>query len=185
MYNGLMLDRINSQVYSYVKQINNEDDLLSIVKNEFGETGYFIAYLNYKVIIGRFDKNFITYENDNIDPIHLQKMRVFNQIKEIYLWKTESENFNIRVRIDGEGELVDIVKTKQVLWGTKAKKLDDEWSKIYEQRGIEIIIPFSNVDINDKEKRIKIETINYIGYNDIGQAGYIDSRFVDFHLGGE
>lgn len=174
-------------------KINNFAELQEEVEAKFGQDkeetevkGKVIAYLDYKVLIGRFAENkFIFFSEETFDPKYLQKLRVFNKEKELYLWRQGENLFAMRLRVDGEGERVSVVEARQVLWGTCAEDLGNGWSRISESRGMELILPLTNLALDDKKNRVKLKTYNYIGYNEIGQAGYIDSRFVDFLTGGE
>ncbi|MCH7974162.1 MAG: hypothetical protein IH949_09800, partial [Bacteroidetes bacterium] len=58
--------------------------------------------------------------------------------------------------------------------------LEPNWTEISEKRGTKLILPFDKVNVDDKENRVKIQTRNYVGFNEIHQATYVDCRFVDF-----
>jgi len=180
--NGLTLETIKTNVIFHDKlSFKDFKDLQDKIEQLFNSNGYIIAYLDYKVLIGEFkDKNLIFYNKETFEPKYLQTMRVFNENKEFYLWKISENLFNGRLRIDNQGEEKDVVNAEQILWGTMVKSLDNNWSRIYEERGTELIIPFDNLAIDNHKKRIKIKTRNYIDYNELGQAGYVDSRFVSF-----
>jgi len=180
--NSLTLETIKTKVILYDKLgFKDFKDFQSKIEQLFNSNGYVIAYLNYKVFIGKFkDKNLIFYNKETFEPKHLQTIRIFNEDKEFYLWKISENLFNGRLRIDNQGEEKDVVDAEQILWGTMVKSLDNNWSRIYEERGTELIIPFGNPAIDNHKKRIKIKTRNYIDYNELSQAGYVDSRFVSF-----
>ena len=63
-----------------------------------------------------------------------------------------------------------------------AKVGKDGWVLLSEARGTEIYLPYRFK--NPINKLMKIKTRNYIGYNELGQAGYMDCRFVCFCEGG-
>jgi len=180
--NGLKLKVIKTEVTFCNKlSLNSFDDIQTKIKELFDDTGYVVAYLDYKVIIGKFkDNKLIFYNGEIFEPKYLQKLRVFNENKELYLWEISENEFKGRLRTDNQGKEEDIVEAEQILWGTMVESLDNGWSRIYEKRGAELVVPFDNLVIDDHEKRIKIRTKNYIDYNELGQAGYVDSRFVSF-----
>ncbi|RPI19842.1 MAG: TIGR03984 family CRISPR-associated protein [Ignavibacteriae bacterium] len=179
-YNGLNLTTKKSEAKA-IKVANLED-----IKKEFGnnETGYFITYLDYKVIIGKYESGkFINYDNEQLDLKYIQKMRIFNKNKELLVWRTDGK-WKGRVRTDEEGEECDIVVADQVLFGTRATKCAG-YSTLEDSRGTNLKLPFEfeineYKSIEDRKKRIKIKTHNYIDYNENNQAEYVDCRFVEF-----
>ncbi|MCF8011045.1 MAG: TIGR03984 family CRISPR-associated protein [Clostridiales bacterium] len=183
---GLEWEKIKTEaMFEKGQVIRNIIDLQEKISEMFQSNGEVVAYIDYKVLIGTFEKGkLFFYANEQFEPKYLQKLRVFNKDKEIYLWRTKECQFNIRARLDGQGYEKDIVDADQVIWGTKEDRLENGWSKIYEERGMELIVPFLNKNFNEKS-RAKIKTRNYIDYNDLGQAGYVDCRFLEFVPGGE
>lgn len=163
--------------------LNNADDLSNVIAERFSEEGFAIAYLDYRVLIGTYNSALGFFHNETIDPKYIQILRVFNKKSEIFMWKTKPGSFKGRLRRDEQedGERVKAVDALQVLWGTKKEHKDNGWSLIYEDRGTAMIVPFDSdkITINDKEKRVKLHTRNYIQHNSLGQAGYIDSRLMD------
>jgi CRISPR-associated protein (TIGR03984 family) len=146
---------------------------------------YAVAYLDYRVLVGRFDWDnqvFLFYEQ--FDPKNLQRLRVFNADGELLLLREKSFSFRGRLRIDNgskEAEDVEVIDAMQVLWGTKKTTTEhSEWSTISEERGTKLTLPFAfnSYDLNDKKKRVKLQTRNYISYNKLGQAGFTDCRFM-------
>ena len=162
----------------------SKSDFDSLVKHWGNDEGYFVAYLDYKVLIGKFCNR--AFPGKLFDPKFVQKMRLFNKSKELYIWRnSQNENvFSGRLRIDGEGEKpVDVIDAWQALYGTRCKE-ENGVTSLTEDRGTNLAIPFSGLKFDkDPEKSdlpIRIYTRNYIGYNDLGQAGYEDCRFVAF-----
>ena len=86
------------------------------------------------------------------------------------------------MRIDGEGDNGYFIEAGQVLWGNP-REAGDNWTLLKESRGTEIYLPYKLK--KPDSKWVKIKTRNYIDYNEIGQAGYVDCRFVDFDEGGQ
>jgi len=155
------------------------------LKENFNDNGFIIIYLDYKVLIRKYGNGKIILLNgeENFEPKFIQKLRLFNETQEFYIWKTE-DKYKGRMRIDEEGEETDVIEANQVLFGTKGEVKDGK-TIITEERGTEITLPFEINGIDTKENRVKIKTINYIGYNEHGQAGYADNRFAGFTFGKE
>jgi CRISPR-associated protein (TIGR03984 family) len=196
--NGLELKEISSQAFpisafddlsnkhinSILDEINRKTPLSFIRRGVGGEVSFVVAYLDYKVLIGKYSNgSFSFYNNESIEPKYVQRLRIFNKNEELLLWRSEGV-LKGRYRKDNDGDKIDVVDNNQVIFGTKAEEINS-YTKLTEERGTEIIIPFKDVilDVNKKEDRIKIKTRNYIGFNEIYQATYIDSRFIEFTFG--
>ena len=137
--------------------------------------------------MGRYvNKGFSFYNNETFATKFLQRMRVLNENSELLLWQCGGGSFNSRLRVDGEVrgkvDLQDYVDAEQVIWGTKSKALAEGFSLLTEDRGIAIVFPLANLVVDEKDKRVKLKTRNYIGYNEAGQAGYEDCRFISLGL---
>lgn len=175
--NGLIINEINS-VVQIVDSISNLDAIAELIKND----SFVVAYLDYKVLVGKYTNGkFSFYKDEQIDIEYIQRMRVFNKNEELLLWRSERK-LKGRLRKDNEGSKISAVDNDQVLFGTEAKALGN-YTLLKEERGTEIIIPFTNIAVNPTKDRVKIKTRNYVGYNEIHQATYIDSRFVEFTFG--
>lgn len=175
--NGLELKQIPSKV----EIIPKIEDLKNTVSKYFDSRGFAVAYLTYDVLIGRFiNGEFEFYRNESIQPDYLLKLRVFNSNKELFLWQTE-EGLKGRLRIDGEGTETYVVDACQVLWGTDKEELENGWSRIFEERGTELILPFTNFTVNTGKNRLFIKTRNYVQFHPITHlATYNDCRFIEF-----
>ena len=182
--NGLVLDKVASCFKIYNELIIEDfEQLAEKTGTWFNGDGLVVAYLDYKVLVGKYlNKRFSFYYNETFATKYLQRMRVFNENSELLLWQCGGGSFNSRLRVDGEGELQDYVDAEQVIWGTKSKALADGFSLLTEKRGIAIVLPLANLVVDEKEKRVKLKTRNYIGYNEAGQAGYEDCRFISLGL---
>jgi len=185
--NGLELYLIKSKAEPF--SINNLEHALSL----FNSTGYIIAYLDYRVLIGKVNNNgFEFYNNEKIEEKYIQKLRLFNDDRELLIWRN-NDGLKGRLRIDGDGEDTKdtfVVDACQVLWGTKKDKLGNGWIKLYEDRGTELIIPYNEDVVINEGKRLFIKTRNYVSttpeenqenHADYRfQARYTDCRFVEF-----
>lgn len=178
--NGLNIIKLDTNSQYFI--LKKADELTPILKEKFSKKSYVIAYLDYEVLIGTLENNAFNFFNSKqIEYKYIQKMRVFNAYQELYIWRTR-DGFKSRLRVDeriGEGKQEAVI-AKQALFGTIARKLDSDFTKITEERGTTIILPFSDLSVNEEMKRIFIKTHNYIGYNNVNQATYTDCRFVCF-----
>lgn len=172
---GLILKKIKSKI-SPAKL--NDSDLNQSISENIKDKSFVAAYLDYKVLIGKFeDKRLYFYDDESFEARYIQRLRVFNEDRELLIWRS-SDGLKGRLRIDGEGDDAFVVDAEQVLFGTEAEDLKG-FTRIREKRGTELILPISDLRIDDKKNRAFIKTRNYIGFNeDTHQAGYIDCRFV-------
>jgi CRISPR-associated protein (TIGR03984 family) len=183
--NGLKYDEIKTTSISI--EINSDGDIL---KNA-PANAWFIAYLDSRVVIGRLENNLFSYYkqlNNDVILENIQKLRVFNNNDELFVWRTSLGGHRARLRTDESGTGRGIVDANQVLFGTEAKPANGDtlYSTLTEKRGTEIIIPLvelgiKNVEINAQKGRLCIHTRSYIGtIEETGQATYEDVRFVEF-----
>lgn len=160
--------------------IENIDQLVSKISDKIKTESSVVAYLDYKVLFGKFENNSILfYENEKPEIKFLQKIRVFNENEEIYFWKN-GNSFNSRYVKDKEGNGQYVLDANNYLYGTIRDKLDENFSKLTEDRGTEIIFPIPDLKENDGvfNRILKATTRNYIDYTELNQATYFDSRLV-------
>ncbi len=132
----------------------------------------------YTIICWLYDMLLIGSDISHVSPQKILRMRIYNENEEVHLWKTQSK-FKARVLKvqENDGEEQEYVQAKQLLWG-KAE-LKDNVIILKEDRGVYIQLPKDAVQGGVKTgERLFLVTKNYVGYNEIGQAGYVDSRFV-------
>jgi CRISPR-associated protein (TIGR03984 family) len=182
--NDLNLTRIKSESTPVLIKNNNIGDFEKEISENIKKESYVVAYLDFGVLIGKFiNGKFSFYEEKEIEPKYLQRIRIFSRDDELLLWRN-STGFKGRMRIDGSGnEQIEVVEAHQLLWGTRSKFLDENYFEVFENRAARLILPFNDVKVNVKSKprnRIFIKTRNYITYNSVGQAGYCDCRFMGF-----
>ncbi len=177
--NRLSLNQIKSE--SKPLEYDGTKGLKDLISKEISDKSFIVAYLDNEVLIGTYENgNLDFYQNKAIDPKFIQRLRVFNKDKELLLWRTNN-GFKGRYRKDGDGDEIDVVDAEQVLFGTDKENLGN-FTKLFEKRGTEIILPFTELDVKDKieGKRVFIQTRNYIDYNKAHQATYVDCRFMGF-----
>ncbi len=184
--NGLTLD----YTYSTVETFSFDSSIEPVVDKYIKNPVFVCAYLDYCVLIGKCENNELSFfENDSIDSQYIQKIRVFNEYEELYIWKSASR-FKGRYRCDVENtdlnEKTPFIQASQLLFGTRSEYINGYTILTEKKRGTTLTVPAKLfADIGDKftpDKRVAIVTRNYIGYNgqDNSQASYIDSRFVKF-----
>jgi len=178
--NGLELKKIKSEVNALFNDIKS-GEIEKIILEHFPEKAFAAAFLDDRVLIGVWeDVCFRFFENQSIDHESIQRIRVFDKNSEFHGWRSRGK-MNGRLRKDNnQGKDVDIVVASQVLFGTDAEKSNNGFTEIFEERGTRLFLPFSDLDIDNKKKRIFIKTYNYVTYNEPGQAAYTDCRFVSF-----
>lgn len=175
--NGLELTEINSQTQS-LGEVKDIDEAFS---KFFSEDGFVVAYLTNKILIGKYESHKLHfYKEQNLDPQFLLSLRLFNTNKELFIWRTQG-TLKGRLRTDGIGEETFIVDACQLLWGTDSELYGDGFTRLFEERGTEIIFPLSDLRVNAEKKRVFIKTRNYVEFNpETSLASYGDCRFVEF-----
>jgi len=176
--NGLELIEIKSEARPFAKI--NWQALQEALNKNFVGNSYVVAWLDHEVRIGLWqNQNFLFYENKLSDLKYVQRLRVFDQQKELLVWRSNGE-WKGRLRIDDQGEETAVVVAHQLLFGTTAKSLNGHFTEIGEKRGTKLILPFANLKVDDQRNRVFIKTHNYVKTNAVHQAGYFDCRFVAF-----
>ncbi len=154
--------------------------LYSTLKTKFASRAFAVAWLDYEVLIGAWQgSDFRFYDNRPLNLKYVQRLRVFDASKELHVWRTNGV-WKARLRMDGEGDNIDVVVAHQLLFGTCVEKSNDGFTAISEKRGTKLILPFSNLSVDDGRKRIFIKTHNYVQPNAVHQASYVDCSFVAF-----
>jgi len=151
--------KTSSSVYQFSSLEGIADEL---------EKGFIILWQHHGVFAGEIENKQITwlYENnegpkvyDKDQEEHVLRVRAFDENKEYHIWRS-SQGLKARLRDDTAGEETrQYVETSMVLRGVIAK-------------------PLKTLEKYNNNKTLFIKTRNYIHYNEIGQAGYVDSRFV-------
>lgn len=106
---------------------------------------------------------------------HLVRLRVFDEKQELHVWRSAGK-LKYRHRVDGgSGSDVHYSDHAQVLLGSRYS-YHDGMLTASEDRGTLFELPFLD---KAPKGRLKLVTRNYIDFNDLGQAGYVDCRFVN------
>jgi len=186
--NGLKLIELHSSADPF--EVIDKTKLNDILANNFAQKSFAVVWLDYKVLVGTWENgDFHFYNNAKFEHKYIQRLRVFDQEKELLAWRS---NGNLKGRLrkdDWAGSGTEIVVAEQTLFGTKkGTQSDAKYTEITEDRGTSLVLPFTNLrtykDKKDKvEKlvsRIAIKTHNYIKPNAVHQMSYFDCRFVAF-----
>ena len=162
------------------------------IQNEFtGKTAATFVTMQHGICMGSYVQGeFIMPDSLPLEPLYLRSIRVFDDNNACYVWHSSMDApgiFRMRVILDQEmndtDEIMHAIEARQMLWGTALVKCPDDpaWYLLKEDRGIELLIHHSllpgNVEVTTKN-RLWLITHNYVDYNDMGQAGYVDCRFV-------
>ena len=145
--NGLKLVKIKTKVELFK---NFQPDNLK----SFSKPAAVVAYMDYGILEGQLNNGGFSFEKENnFEWEYVQKMRIFNGQKELYIWRDSAGVFKARLRTDREGEERYVVEASQKLRNS------------------------------DSSADRSIKTVSYIDYNELGQAGYVDSRFAEYISG--
>ena len=106
-------------------------------------------------------------------PKYLAELRVFSEDAEIRFLRS-GDTLRYRCISAAEEEGKDYVDSLAPFYG-EAKEKDGRLSVVDEDRKLSMEIP---LPYDGKSKTYGLATRNYIGQNEIGQAGYVDSRFL-------
>ena len=183
--NGLCIKNIKSWVEEENKNRKiKKDELQNInqfIKDKFKtDTGTAVFYLNYGIRFANWVNSELKcqIEEKNISD-HLLEARIFNDDRELKIWKASS-GYYYRLRIDDENnENCEVIDANQNLWGTQTEPVGTNWTKLTEERGTELIIPLTVVaKKGDSKPLVYVKTRNYIDYTEYGQASFVDSRFI-------
>jgi CRISPR-associated protein (TIGR03984 family) len=179
--NGLTLLALASQVIHKGEvtspQLSSVDDLIKTLFAAEPELAVF--YFDYGIRFAAWQNHRLNfYHHEPFDPNYLQEARIFSAERELRIWR-QGAAFGYRLRVDKAGDEVYAVEANQNLWGTHADSLEPGWTRLWEDRGVEIKVP---VEIHEKKNYsgplAYLRTRNYIGFMANGQATYVDCRFV-------
>jgi CRISPR-associated protein (TIGR03984 family) len=127
------------------------------------------------------DNTVICSDGSLFEESKIFEIRIFDKTKELYMKRSRNGELVGRLRIDGEQTQSEAAATttytdfSNILYGSVVPIEGGEHSTLKEDRGIEVTIP-GKFPAN---KRVALTIRNYIDYNDIGMAGYVDARFVE------
>ncbi|MDP2692016.1 MAG: CRISPR-associated protein Csx19 [bacterium] len=158
-----------------VKSITDDQALMECIKT-FSKAKA-VAWYYDEIVFYSIENNLWNTAAKGLDE--LVRLRIFNNDQELHIWRSNGV-LKGRLRADTKGNDIECVDAMPLLNGTAFDKLNPGIIAS-EEKGIHYYLPYPELEILVGSKnRIALLTRNYIGYSDIGQAGYIDCRFVDF-----
>lgn len=153
-----------------------------LTKHLSSEPHYVVVWLDHQVRLGNWTPDgFEFYQSQAIQLEHIQRIRIFNAQEELHLWRSSKGLTGRLRRENGLGDQIEAVRARQILVGTASESLGN-YTRIYEDRGYELILPLSKIELDQPGKRCYVETLNYLAFNELGQIGYIDCRFVSLGM---
>ena len=170
----------------------NEPELLQLIHSSFidKKTSHIICYCTHGIFFGELKGGNISWADDGPGREWAQKLllaRIFNVSKELKIW-LEEEIFYYRLRedtaLDENDDQINAVDALQILWGTHFEMLTCQLPalRLWEDRGTELVLPFTSLPDEASRDRVAIHTRSYITWLDNGQATFNDSRFVGLHI---
>lgn len=134
---------------------NLTENVFAAYISKFEEANAIVWY--YDKIVFLQNKDWV---NELKDLSAVVRLRLFDTEKELHIWQSNGE-LKGRFREDGKGDACEYVESKQIL----------NWNESLKDLGFDK----TNVD----KAKVKLIARNYIDCSDIGQAGYVDCRFID------
>lgn len=125
----------------------------------------------------------VCYDNAAFDEDNMSEIRIFDQNQELHVKRGRNNELMGRLRHDGETQnsetaaVVTYTDAQNILYGATAESEKGEYRLLKEDRGIEVKIPGSF----PTNQRVSLTIRNYIDYNEVGMAGYVDARFVEIN----
>jgi CRISPR-associated protein (TIGR03984 family) len=180
-HNGLTRIALDSQVPARgALAPENQTSLERFIKAHFDSApALAVFYLDYGIRFAKWENGRLNFINgEPVDPGYLQEARIFSADRELRIWR-EDNTWRYRLRIDAPGGNSEAVEARQNLWGTHAEALGHGWTRLWEDRGIELVVPLAIREKKDDAGPLAYLTArNYIDFMENGQATYVDCRFV-------
>jgi len=173
------------EIKTQIQRGEISSNIEDLIKNRIKD-GLIIGWFYQEVLFGEIRNGNINFYN-NKQPNYeknLIRVRIFNENEEFYLWKKNGKWHYRYIKEDNDGDNFEVIDAEQVMFGTKSGNNIGGFVKISEERGIEYFVPSKVLNNRNlgRNKRLVLKTRNYIKYNKIGQAGFVDSRFVKIYV---
>ena len=153
---------------------NNLQEHIARFKNARAVAWYYDEIVFYNILNGAWNVSLK-------DQSELVRLRLFNKNKELHVWRNNGI-LRGRLRDDAGGESIEYITGNPLLNGTNFSQ-GNPGVIATEEKGINYDLPYPELkSLTGTKNRVAIVTRNYIGNDDIGQAGYVDCRFVDFGI---
>jgi CRISPR-associated protein (TIGR03984 family) len=171
-------DRCNSD-FEPIADLAKIKELIKSFVNAFAVAWYFDEIVFYSIDNSTWNKPMKGFDE-------LVRLRIFDKDKEIHVWLSNGQ-LKGRFRTDGKGSEIQYTDARLILNGTSFE-LMNQGVVATEDKGTRYELPYPAFEILAGKKnrvtknRVAILTRNYIDHNEIGQAGFVDCRFVDFEI---
>jgi CRISPR-associated protein (TIGR03984 family) len=173
-YDIIITNSTNIQLDS----IGKFEETIKLFTNAKAVVWYEDKIVFYAIVEGGWNEPLLSYKN-------MVRLRLFDAEKELHIWRSNGV-LKGRLREDGKGDNTEFINSTIIMNGTSFKFSDDNKAvESVEEKGTKYKLPYLNELsglIGKTTARLGIITRNYIDYTANEQAGYIDSRFVDFKI---
>lgn len=165
-------------------QVHLEQDLIAEViqqrleklSEEGFDQGYGLFYLDHAVFWSRIENGILRlHEGEAVESRYIQKARIFNRDRELLIYRRGDGRYNLRLRVDGSGDSVEVMDDRQVLLGAADGSSETAFTELSEDAGSSGWVPARI----SSGKRAALITRNYIQYANDLLAGFVDSRLMD------
>jgi len=145
-------------------------EYLSKHTKPLGQNYWLLIYSHSKIILETLDS--IRMKQIDFKQQELKEVRAFSSSGELKIWKYQG-SFKSRLRIDGHGEVTEVLNDKHLLWG-----LSIEGNALIEKnKGVKIEFP---IDISKHQVPFGVVVKNYLDYDEYGLVTVVDARLVKF-----
>ena len=111
----------------------------------------------------------------------LQMARLFGEIGELYLWKSD-DGWSARLVVDGEGGIAEYYDECHLLWGTHVEKTEEGFVRLrHGTEGLRHAPPMS-VPEGELEHPLVLNVRHFVDYDNEGQAYVAFSRLISIGL---
>jgi CRISPR-associated protein (TIGR03984 family) len=159
------------------------------VQQKVYQLKYLLAHAEDGVIWGKFKEGqLVTAEqlwdrSPRLQPDTLQQCRIFGEQAEVMLWRKE-KGWQARVIQEKQQDIDCLIIEKQMLWGNKIEKKDDEFTLLTDgQQGLRHAVPITEIPISQEKpipkRLVYLHVKHYIEHDDVGIAFIRYSRLFD------
>ncbi|MBK6339140.1 MAG: hypothetical protein IPF63_05950 [Bacteroidetes bacterium] len=157
-------------------EYNCEVQELNLCDLNFRSDANFYMLLHHAMVFGKIENwNFQCLDNSILKnwQQYLIELRVWNDTEETHVFYRMGKWQMRTVDLNGEFLHYD---TESFIWRTENEHLGNNYSKLIEERGTEIIFPKDWAN----EKEIKIKERHFISYNAFNMPQVVDSCIIGF-----
>ncbi len=176
-----------AQIYTQYTPVMLTEDITVGDMTQYLNHGSIVAWLFHDIVFGTITDGAIRIRNRRgvMDPKaidrYLERARLFNDNREIYLFRGKNNVMQGRIREDfvvpeeGHTQRVHVKEVEMLLLGRHEEFVDQDWVRLSSQRGSIFIIPMQWS--KGSRDRIVVHMRYYMGYvNHL--ASIVDQRIV-------